>query len=305
MMQKKKYKDLTRWLGETADKKVLLERFIKAFINAPLNGDIHYAFTFPGEERCAELLYTLRLCCFEVPPGETVTMRGAFDGIVSTRNINDKDILCGSYNAVTDSENPAASYGGFSVVFHTHHIRLHYVAFKNGEIVENICCYTEKPASGALLQMVQALDIIIHDVGNDRNAVCRPLVQALLFQLYNELQLSFESAMDDTSKLARKIKYHLECNFFKFINCSVICDELGVNRSYASQIFHRNFGMTMSDYLLDLRLDAAKKMLSSPDDLKICDIARLCGFQDSGYFSRIFRKHTNFTPLEYRKSCCR
>ena len=111
--------------------------------------------------------------------------------------------------------------------------------------------------------------------------------------------------MDDTSKLARKIKYHLECNFFKFINCSVICDELGVNRSYASQIFHRNFGMTMSDYLLDLRLDAAKKMLSSPDDLKICDIARLCGFQDSGYFSRIFRKHTNFTPLEYRKSCCR
>lgn len=300
-MPKHKYNDLTRWLGENADKKILLDRFIKTFIDKPLNGKIHYAFTFPGEERCAELLYTFRLCCIEVPSGGTVKMRGAFDGIVSTREFHDKDILCGSFNAVTDAEKSSESYEGFSIVFHIHHIRLHYISFQDGKIIENVCCYTENPAAGAILNMVQALDIIIHDVAIDRDVICRPLIQALLGKLYEELQSTFENAMDDTSKLARKIKYHLECNFFKFINCSIICDELGVNRSYASQIFHRNFGVTMNEYLLNLRLEAAKKMLSSPEDLKICDIAPLCGFQDAGYFSRIFRHNNGCSPLEYRK----
>ena len=101
--------------------------------------------------------------------------------------------------------------------------------------------------------------------------------------------------------LARKIKFYLECNFFKIMNCSEICDELEINRSYASQIFSRDFGITMNKYLMNLRIDAARKLLSSPEDLKIADIARCCGFHDSGYFSRVFRRHTGKTPIEYRK----
>ncbi len=300
-MQEGKYKNLTYYLGEIVDKQILMEHFFRSFIGRPLNGKIHYAFTFPGEKRSAELLYTLRLVSSEIVSGEHIKMHGAFDGILSSRDIYDQDIICGSCNAVTEIEKNAAEFGGFSIVFHTHHIRLHYISYRGDKIMQNICCYTDAPASGALLQMIQALDIIIHDVECDRDAVCRPLLEAILHRLYRELQASAESVSDHTSKLARRIKYQLEYNFYRFINCSVICDELNINRSYASQIFHRNFGITMNDYLFDLRIAAAKKLLTSSDRLKIADIAELCGFQDSGYFSRAFRRKMKCTPLEYRK----
>ena len=303
LMQKKHNlkNDLARWLGENTDKKVLLEHFKRTFINKTLAEKFYYAFTYPGERRCSELLYTLRICSFEVPAGETLKMRGAFDGMVEVVGIHDGDILCGSYNGVTETVDPQATYGGFSIVFHTHHIRLHYVRFEKGEIAENIYCYTDKPCDGALQMMCQALDIAIHNIESNRDEICRPLAEALVNQLYSELLQSFHSAMDETSQLARKIKYHLECNFSENINCSLICDELGINRSYASQIFHRNFGITMNDYLFDLRIAAAKKLLTSSDRLKIADIAELCGFQDSGYFSRAFRRKMKCTPLEFRK----
>ena len=130
-MQKKQNlkTDLARWLGESTDKKVLLEHFKRTFINKALAGKFHYAFTYPGEKRCAELLYTLRICGFEVPAGKTLKMRGAFDGIVGNHDIHNGDILCGSYNAATETVEPDVTYGGFSIVFHTRHIRLHYVRF--------------------------------------------------------------------------------------------------------------------------------------------------------------------------------
>lgn len=302
-MVKKKYPRLDRiqLLGETADKKKLLDQFRINFIDKIHSGRLLYAFTYPGEKRSAELLYTLRICFFEIPANAKLKMQGAFDGILNEREINDCDILCGSYNAVTVPISPTATYSGFSIVFHIHHIRLHYVCFQEGKIVKNICCYTEKPAGGVLLLLAKALDIVIHNVGSDRDAVCRPLIQALVNQLYVEMLSSFDAAENDTSKLARKIKFYLECNFFKIMNCSEICDELEINRSYASQIFSRDFGITMNNYLLNLRIDAARKLLSSSEDLKIADIAQRCGFQDSGYFSRVFRQHTGKTPIEYRK----
>lgn len=304
-MQKKQNlkNDLTRWLGESTDKKVLLEHFKRTFIHRPLTGKLHYAFTFPGEKRCAESLYTLRICGFEVPEGETYQARGAFDGIVGNHDISDGDILCGSYNAVTENVTQNVTFGGFSIVFHTRHVRLHYVRFCQGKIMENIYCYTDKPCGGILDMLRQALDIALHNIGSNRDMICRPLTQALVNQLYSELLQSFHTAPDEISKLASKIKYHLECNFSENINCSVICDELGINRSYASQIFHRTFGITMNDYLADLRFDAAKKLLASSDELKIADIAALCGFQDPGYFSRAFRRKMNCTPMEFRRKC--
>lgn len=302
-MQKKQNSknEPAEWLGESADKKVLLEHFKRTFIDKPLAEKFHYAFTYPGEKRSPELLYTLRICSFELQDGETVEMRGAFDGIVAVADIHDGDILCGSYNAVTRPVDPAASYGGFSIVFHTHHVRLHYVRFIKGEITENIYCYTDRPCDGALQMICQALDIAIHNVESRRDAICRALTDALVNQLYSELLQSFDSMPDEASRMARRIKYFLECNFSESINCSLLCDELGVNRSYASQIFHRNFGVTMSDYLAGLRIDAAKKLLTSSGGLKISEIAELCGFQDAGYFSRAFRRREKCTPLEFRK----
>lgn len=51
-------------------------------------------------------------------------------------------------------------------------------------------------------------------------------------------------------------------------------------------------------------IGSAEKMLVA-DSGAIAEIARRCGFQDAGYFRRLFRRQTGFTPLEYKKRYCK
>lgn len=72
-----------------------------------------------------------------------------------------------------------------------------------------------------------------------------------------------------------------------------------VNSCYLSQLFKQQTGVNFVDYVADLRIRAAKKMLTTTT-LRVADIAeRLC-FADISYFSTQFKKHTGCTPTEYR-----
>jgi transcriptional regulator, AraC family len=55
-----------------------------------------------------------------------------------------------------------------------------------------------------------------------------------------------------------------------------------------------------NEYLTQVRLEHARQLLKGYD-LKIKDIAAICGFMDSNYFCRLFRKHTERSPSEYRR----
>jgi len=58
-------------------------------------------------------------------------------------------------------------------------------------------------------------------------------------------------------------------------------------------------GMSPSDYIIALRLQKAKALLSDTD-LRIKDISAACGFENEYYFSNFFKKHTSFSPTAFR-----
>jgi transcriptional regulator GlxA family with amidase domain len=64
--------------------------------------------------------------------------------------------------------------------------------------------------------------------------------------------------------------------------------------------FHQATGMPPLEYVHALRLEEAKQMLES-GDLPIEAIANEVGYEDAGYFSRLFRRKVNLTPAQYRK----
>ena len=67
--------------------------------------------------------------------------------------------------------------------------------------------------------------------------------------------------------------------------------------------FQKNTGMSMLEYLTDLRINSAKKLLRENDRLRysVSQISTMSGFSDIGYFSRVFRKKTGLSPSEYIK----
>lgn len=79
---------------------------------------------------------------------------------------------------------------------------------------------------------------------------------------------------------------------------------LGYNGDYMRRLFKQELGRTPSDYLTEKRLENAKKLLSisrSPE-LTVAEIAYICGFYDSNYFTRVFKKVTGVLPTAYRKN---
>ena len=77
--------------------------------------------------------------------------------------------------------------------------------------------------------------------------------------------------------------------------------KMGFNLDYFRRCFKEDFGTTPHEHLTDMRIELAKKTLRDDAILSIERIAYLCGYSDSFYFSKVFKKHTGLTPRDYRK----
>ena len=60
--------------------------------------------------------------------------------------------------------------------------------------------------------------------------------------------------------------------------------------------------MGFNEYLNHIRLEQARMLLKG-HDMKIKDVAHACGFVDSNYFCRVFKRYTERSPSEYRRHC--
>jgi two-component system response regulator YesN len=65
-------------------------------------------------------------------------------------------------------------------------------------------------------------------------------------------------------------------------------------------VFKQQVGATFIDYLTGLRIDKAKQLIVSADELALKEVCFEVGYKDPNYFSRVFKRVTGVTPTEYR-----
>lgn len=83
------------------------------------------------------------------------------------------------------------------------------------------------------------------------------------------------------------------------ISLNTIAAEVGMSPSYFSSIFSKEMGKTFVEYLTEIRMDRAKKLLMC-SSMKTSEIGYEVGYKDPHYFSYIFKKTQNCTPKEFR-----
>ncbi|MDR1972682.1 MAG: response regulator [Treponema sp.] len=90
-------------------------------------------------------------------------------------------------------------------------------------------------------------------------------------------------------------------NKFGDLNLSItmLCDELALTAPYLCYLFKQRHGMTINHYINKIRIETAKNLLTF-SQLKIHDIAHRCGFNNTNYFTRSFKKNTGQLPTQYR-----
>lgn len=78
-----------------------------------------------------------------------------------------------------------------------------------------------------------------------------------------------------------------------------MANALHLNYTYLSSYFKQRTQENLTSYINRVRTDKAKELLLDPS-LSVSEISRLTGFSDHNYFSKVFKKMTGMTPVEYR-----
>lgn len=123
------------------------------------------------------------------------------------------------------------------------------------------------------------------------------LISALLSESENINDISY-SAYSDHS--LQSIKNYLDTHYTEKITLDFLSGKFFINKFYLTRIFREKYGLSITGYLLRLRITQAKKLLRFTD-LSIDKISHECGMNDANYFSRVFKKIEGTTPGQFRK----
>ncbi|PHV69338.1 hypothetical protein CS063_16235 [Sporanaerobium hydrogeniformans] len=91
---------------------------------------------------------------------------------------------------------------------------------------------------------------------------------------------------------------YIKSNYHDDISLENIADKLFLNAAYFSRLFKQYMGMTFTDYLIELRMEKAKELLSL-GKYKVYEVSKMVGYKSEKYFFRIFKQYTGYSPTEF------
>ena len=102
-------------------------------------------------------------------------------------------------------------------------------------------------------------------------------------------------------ELAVVIRDFLVSNYNMDINLNMIAKNINYSSSYITKLFQEQYGTTPNKFIISMRMSKAKHYLIHNHELTICQISDMIGYEDQGYFSRIFKKYCGCNPSSYRE----
>lgn len=97
-----------------------------------------------------------------------------------------------------------------------------------------------------------------------------------------------------------KVKRYIDRHFDENLTLKRLANQFYMNPVYLGQLFKKTYGIYFKDYLLQVRIEEAKRCLRQTD-LKVYEVAEAVGFGSSDYFVTQFEKIVGDTPSKYRQ----
>jgi len=125
--------------------------------------------------------------------------------------------------------------------------------------------------------------------------------EAELVLLFREICEDARLSGPDESDTVIRAQKFMERHYSEKLSVQDIAEACSVSPSYLHKLFARRNGLTPGEYLLGVRITAAREMLINTA-LPLSEIAVSCGFGAQSYFSDCFRRKTGLTPGQFRRS---
>lgn len=101
-----------------------------------------------------------------------------------------------------------------------------------------------------------------------------------------------------TQQIVQKID---TCFDDTMLSPKMIAQEIGMSSTYLGRMFRAIHGKAISDYINEVRIEYAKKLLTTTEQT-VTDIIQAVGYENTKYFFVLFKRATGMTPLQYRES---
>lgn len=133
--------------------------------------------------------------------------------------------------------------------------------------------------------------------------VCQAYMEILIIRLMRNTALAVPTAPQAASgnRQCAAVKRYIDIHFKEALTLEQLAEEAHMNKYYLSHSFKKEYGISPVNYLISRRIDESRYLLAETD-LSMSQIAQLLGFSSLSYFSQVFRRTQDISPMEYRQN---
>jgi len=161
-----------------------------------------------------------------------------------------------------------------------------------------------QPWQRAVIVLLEQVVRTRHEQPNGFELRIRNLISEAWLRLFDHVeQIPCQSPAPKSQLSQQRLKQmvsFLHSNYQNRISLEDIARSALISKSECLRCFRTHFGVTPFRYLTEYRLETAQHLLRTTH-LTAREIAVRCGFEDPGYFGKLFRREKGMTPLEYRR----
>jgi AraC-like DNA-binding protein len=121
-----------------------------------------------------------------------------------------------------------------------------------------------------------------------------------LFDLVRQALHEASPHAQQTAKIIEATLGYIRDHLHEDLNRTSLSARFFLTSAYFASTFKKHVGISLSEFISNLRMEEARRLLSDTN-LPIRDVAAKIGFNDSFYFTRIFKKQHGLSPRQYRK----
>lgn len=176
-----------------------------------------------------------------------------------------------------------------------------------GNALPSDSAYNKCSAAATRITGVDSMALSHAKTTCDENTSCEKIIGlskivsdfiVLLSEFYMYDKMPVPSAVNRVSNAAKE---YADLNFRQPLTLSSLSKMYFINEKYLGRIFKKTWGISFHEYLNELRLNNASKLLRH-GNMPITDVAFDSGFENVTYFNRLFRRRFGKTPTQYRES---
>ena len=131
--------------------------------------------------------------------------------------------------------------------------------------------------------------------------ICQAFMEILIIRLMRSTGLSVPETPQNNvgNHQCATVRRYIDQHFKESLTLDQLAEEAHMNKFHLSHAFKREYGISPINYMISRRLEESKYLLAETD-LSMSQIAQLLGFSSLSYFSQVFHRTQEITPMEYR-----